>query len=465
LHAGKLSLYKRNIDIAKLVKDVALNFKDLEGRRKVNMVFDLPEKPLFTSVDPQKIEEVLYNLLSNAFKHTPENKIIKLTVKAITNIKGDERVKISVFNEGSKIEEEDRQKIFERFYKTDENIEGAGIGLSFCRSLVEMHKGKIEVESIHDKGTVFHIHLPIERTTESKESEIIIPENDIKPDVNEVSEQEIKQEDEEKKLKILLVEDNEDLRGFLRNVLSRVYSCYEAGNGVEGLEVIKDITPDIVISDIIMPEMDGYEFCKVVKDTPSTCHIPVILLTAKDTNEQIKSGYAVGADAYVTKPFDLGIISAQISRLITNRELIRKKYIDQNFMIEVNRSNLSKDDEFILQIRKLLETNLSDPEYNVKELASSLNISSTQLYRKVKTLTGYSPVEFIRLIKLQKAYELLIERNKSVKEVCYLSGFNNVSYFIKCFKDQFGITPAGLRDNPGGEDVDEITQNIQEYHK
>jgi signal transduction histidine kinase/DNA-binding response OmpR family regulator len=464
LNVGKLKLYKKDIDIALLVKEVGLNFKDMEGRQKVNLEFDLPTRPLIISVDPQKIEEVLYNLLSNAFKHTPHNKTIKLAVKSLTNLKGVDKVKISVFNEGSIIDEKDRQKIFERFYKTDENIEGAGIGLSFSKSLVEMHEGIIEAESIHEKGTVFHVYLPLDRNIQQKPaSDILDKEETLRYEMEEekILRDDNPNEEADKKLKILLVEDNEDLRGFLKNVLSRVYSCYEAENGDEGLKLVKEIMPDIVISDIIMPVMDGYELCKAIKDIPGTCHIPVILLTAKDSNEQIKSGYDVGADAYVTKPFDLGVIGAQISRLIKNRELIRKKYIDQNFMIEVNRSNLSKDDEFILKIRKFLESNISDPEYNVKELASSLNISSTQLYRKVKALTGYSPVEFIRLIKLQKAYELLVERSKSVKEVCFLSGFNNVSYFIKCFKDQFGITPAGLRDNPVEAEILDNNKELQ----
>lgn len=453
LHAGKLKLYRHNIDIASLVQEVSTNFKGLEGKRKINLEFELPEQPVIAFVDTQKIEEVLYNLLSNAFKHTPENGTIRVSVSTPGIDSRDEEVRISVYNEGSRIQEKDQQKIFERFYKTDESTEGAGIGLSFSRSLIELHDGRIEAQSVGNEGTIFNIYLPIEKNA-SVEDKLTdnINDRDLIYNLNEELIEGNKSEDD-KRLKILLVEDNEDLRGFLRNVLSRVYSCYEAGNGEEGMEKVKEIMPDIVISDIIMPVVDGYAFCKAIKDTPGTCHIPVILLTAKDTTEQIKSGYDIGADAYVTKPFDLGVISAQISRLIKNRELIRKKYIDQNFMIEVNRSNLSKDDEFIINIRKLMEANISEPDYNVKEMASSLNISSTQLYRKVKALTGYSPVEFIRLIKLQKAYEHLVERNKSVKEVCYLSGFNNVSYFIKCFKDQFGITPASLRDGSMEEDL------------
>ncbi len=456
LHAGKLTLYRQNLDIGKLVKEVGINFKGFEGRRKVRMQFEIPDDPVIISVDSQKIEEVLYNLLSNAFKHTPDEGSIVLSLG-----KTDVEVRISVFNEGSEIEENEKYRIFERFYKKDENIEGAGIGLSFSKSLVELHGGRIEVESYNGKGVVFHVYLPYEReeAAETTDQEL------VKSEIIEASSEgwhlsDNGDIDDSNELKVLLVEDNEDLRSFLKSVLSKEYAVYEAGNGKDGLELVKEIMPDIVISDIIMPVMDGYKFCKEIKDSQSICHIPVILLTAKDTNEQMISGYDVGADAYVTKPFDLGVISSQISRLIKNRKLIRKKYLDQNFMIEVTKNNLSRDDEFIINVRKLLESNLANPDYNVKELASSLNISSTQLYRKIKALTGYSPGEFIRLIKLQKAYELLVKRTKSVKEICYLSGFNNVSYFIKCFKDQYGVTPAAVKDN-GGVDVDHNSDNTK----
>jgi DNA-binding response OmpR family regulator/ligand-binding sensor domain-containing protein len=261
------------------------------------------------------------------------------------------------------------------------------------------------------------------------------------------SKTEITRQTKDSPLKIVIVEDNTDLRNFLKRSLSGSYLCYEASNGEEGLEMIREIIPDIVISDIVMPEKDGFELCKNIKDNINTCHIPVILLTALNMQKQIISGYEVGADAYVTKPFDIKVITAQISRLIKNRELIRKKYHDQNFMVEVPGPKLSKDDEFLSEFITILKQNISDPNFNVTSMAGSLNVSSTQLYRKIKALTGYSPVEFLKIVKLQKSYELLLERKSSVKEVCYLSGFNNISYFIKCFRAQFGLTPAQVRDN------------------
>ena len=461
LHAGKLKMYIQKTDIVKIVKDVVANFKSFENSQHVKLFLDIPFDSFIISIDAQKIEEVFYNLISNAFKHTPKKHHITISMRTVNpgeNGNVSHTLKITVFNEGPVVDAKDKSKIFERFYKVDEKLEGAGIGLSFSKSLIEMHKGSIEVEPVADKGMAFHVLLPyIEYAEEEKIDEY---HNDIVYETEHLDDLELLNKipenlalTDEKQLKIVLVEDNEELRGFLKNVLSKNYACYEASNGQEGIDLTRKIIPDIVISDIIMPEKDGYQLCREIKNSGKTCHIPVILLTAKNTQDQIISGYEVGADAYVTKPFDLNIISSQISRLIKNRELIRKKYQDQNFMIEVVDKNLSKDDEFILNFRNALEKNIADPNYNVKSLAKSLNVSSTQLYRKIKALTGYSPVEFIRIVKLQKSYELLLQRNNSVKEVCYISGFNNISYFIKCFRDHFGITPASLKEK--GSVVDE----------
>lgn len=447
LNSGKLNLFLQNTDVVKLISDVVHNFKYLESSREVNLVLNLPQEKLYASVDAQKIEEILYNLLSNAFKNTDNGKTIEVKLEIVGNLP-EKQLKLSVFNEGHDISDDDKLKIFERFYKTDEKKEGAGIGLSFSKSLVEMHGGIIDVESIKGRGVVFNVILPFNSSAATDVEEVeslneLINEGNI-TDTKPINQTE--EADKEKELKIVIVEDNDELREFLKSVLSRTYSCYVGKDGVEGWDLVKEIVPDIVITDIIMPNKDGYELCKQIKDNLKTCHIPVILLTAKNSDSQIISGYEVGADAYVAKPFDINLILSQISRLIKNRKLIREKYLTQNFMVEVSGSNPSKDDEFIINVRNILEENISDPEFNVQGLSSQLNISTTQLYRKLKVLTGYSPVEFIRVIKLQKAYNLLNSRNNTVKEVCYLSGFNNLSYFIKCFREQFGVTPANFRD-------------------
>lgn len=450
LNAGKLQLNLQPTNIAALVREVVVNFKGLESRRKTNLTMRIPEEVIMVDIDSQKIEEVLYNLLSNAFKHTSENKSIEVSLQILnrsneTDGSAKKWVRISVFNEGKDISDEDKVKIFERFYKVNEKSEGAGIGLSFSKSLVEMHKGTITVESVKDIGVTFHLDLPFDKIeviqpTASQKAESNLWYEDIY-DQAEVQELENKG----KELTLVIVEDNLDLRSFLKNALNGVYNCYEAGDGKEGYELITRIIPDIVISDVIMPKMDGYELCEKIKENSKVCHIPVILLTSNNATDHIVSGYNKGADAYVTKPFDMNIIKAQISRLIKNRELIREKYMTQNFMVEVSPSSLSRDDEFIARLRGLLEENLSQADFNVKKLSSDLNISTTHLYRKLKALTGLSPVEFIRVFKLQKACEMLSNTNHSIKEIGYGLGFNNLSYFVKCFREQFGVTPTTFR--------------------
>jgi len=458
LNAGRLKLNPHNTDVVRLIKDVVLNFKSYEGKQKISMNLEVPAEEVMISIDAQKIEEVMYNLISNAFKNTSENHSITVSLQVLPPADGNNgELKITVFNEGKDISDSDKIKIFERFYKIDERTDGAGIGLSFSKSLVEMHGGTIEVESVPNRGVAFHVYLPfneigseeIENTNASTHLEY---ELDEKP-------KSIADEIQENSLKVVIVEDNSELRAFLKNILSRNYQCFDAADGIEGLQLAKDIAPDIIISDVIMPRMDGFQLCKLIKENLKTCHIPVILLTAKNAEDQVILGYEVGADAYITKPFDINLIITQISQLIKNRELIREKYLTQNFMVEVVKTNPSKDDKFIINVRSLLEANLSDPEFNVKKMSKHLNISSTQLYRKIKVLTGYSPVEFMRIIKLQKAYSLLNLRNNTVKEICYLSGFNNLSYFIKCFREHFGVTPANFRDYGLSEHKNEDGKN------
>lgn len=449
LNAGKLKLNLQTTDIVNMVKEVVSNFKGLESRRKTNLQVEVPERSIFVEIDRQKIEEVLYNLLSNAFKHTSENHSIKVKLEVMEQSNdGDakNKVRITVFNEGKDISDEDKTKIFERFYKVSEQVEGAGIGLSFSKSLIEMHNGTITVESVDQIGVAFHVDLPFD---EIEITDVAYPDQSTSGsmwhedvfDSIQVHELENKGKD----MTLVIVEDNTDLRTFLKNALSGMYNCYEAGDGKEGYELIARIIPDMIISDVVMPKMDGYELCAKVKENTKTCHIPFILLTANNASEHVVSGYEKGADAYVTKPFDMSIIKAQILRLIKNRELIREKYMTQNFMVEVSQSNISKDDEFIIKLRQLLEENLSESDFNVKKLSEDLNISTTHLYRKLKALTGFSPVEFIRVFKLQKACEMLSNTNQSIKEIGYGLGFNNLSYFVKCFREQFGVTPSAFR--------------------
>jgi signal transduction histidine kinase/DNA-binding response OmpR family regulator/ligand-binding sensor domain-containing protein len=463
LNAGKLSFQPVKADIVRVIKDVVMNFKGHEANRNVNLYLKVPAESVVVSIDVQKIEEVLYNLISNAFKHTPNHRSItvSMNLQKAEHEKAQQQICITVFNEGEVLSGDNRHKIFERFYKVNENSEGAGIGLSFARSLIEMHNGKIEAEPVSERGTAFNVYLPFTDIEVSEAEAEIEPEeaepvllNSLNFELNHF------ENTSNGSHKLLIVEDNEELSGFLFNIFSRYYSCSVAANGNEAWDFIQKNQPSIVISDVIMPEMDGFELCNKMKESKETCHIPIILLTAKNTSEQIVEGYELGADAYITKPFDINLLLSQTSRLIKNRELIREKYKTQNFMVEVENNSTSRDEEFVRKVKQILDTNLSDSEFNVNKLSTELNISTTQLYRKLKVLTGYSPVEFIRILKLQKAYSLLSQRKNTVKEVCYITGFNNLSYFIKCFREQFGVTPAHFRDKGMPEEMKQDVSNI-----
>lgn len=446
LNGGKLELNRQNVNIVQIVKDVVINFKGFDKQRNVHLKIEVPDHPVIMAVDVQKIEEILYNLLSNAFKNTYEKKSILVKVEKNIQKNRLETVRISVFNHGPEISLENQSKIFERFFKINDSDEGSGIGLSFTKSLVELHGGTIRVESIPGEGVVFSVDLPIEKIADQSSRAIMGSEINgsaknfagRKPVINGSSPGEQK--------KVVIVEDNPDLLDFLKQVLSRQFVCFTAPDGKAGWELIQNKLPALVISDVVMPKLDGILLTQLIKGNLETCHIPVILLTANSDATQVTSGYEVGADAYLTKPFDINILVAQAERLITNRDLIKEKYKTQNFMVEVE-SHASKDEDFVQAIRKILEENIADPEFNVNQLSKLMDISSTQLYRKLKGLTGYSPVEFIRTVKLQNAHNILRQRNHTVKEVCYITGFNNLSYFIKCFKDEFGVTPANFRDS------------------
>jgi signal transduction histidine kinase/ligand-binding sensor domain-containing protein/DNA-binding response OmpR family regulator len=453
LDAGKLELDKAKKNIIEIIREVATNFKSFESKQGVTIHLEVPEEPVMMNMDRQKIEEVLYNLLSNAFKYTTSQGQIKISLNVIQadekNI--NQNVMITVFNEGRVVDDDEIDHLFERFYKTNESAPGTGIGLSFAQSLVEMHNGKIWAEPVERKGMNFKVLLPCNQNgsdydkdaNEKVVSEIINIEQD------DIISERIFVNDEENKIisKVLIVEDNSELREYLVNLLSRWYNCYEAVNGKAGLDKTFEIIPDVIITDAVMPRIDGYIMIERIRADMKTCHIPILMLTAKSASENFIDGYKAGVDAYVAKPFNTNVILSQISRLIKNRKLIHAKYKKENFMVDVPAKVLSRDDEFLQKVRSLLDKNLDNPAFNVGELAVEMKMSTTQLYRKIKALTNYSPVEFLRIARLHKAHEFLAERDLSIKEVCFRTGFNNLSYFVKCFREYFGITPANYRDS------------------
>lgn len=450
LDAGKLQLNRNLTDLNRLIREVAVNFQEYERKKEIEINLELPDENILLVLDSQKVEEVLYNLISNAFKNTFAGHAIVITLKKVQageNGAGDaDYAVITVYNQGVPIPEEKLEAIFQRFYKIDEQSDGAGIGLTYSKSLVELHGGFIQVESHRDQGVSFHVYLPYSK--EQNISKVEIPQEYLPEEYTKTALYPRAGDGKEQngKYRVVLVEDNGELRNFMLKVLSKSYDCHAYDNGQDALQSVMEIMPDVVIADVVMPDMDGLTLCRNLKETRSTCHIPVILLTARDSEDRVVEGFEAGADAYVTKPFSTSVLLSQLSRIIQNRELIREKYLKQNFMVEIADSLPSRDNTFLEGIRRILEENIQDAEFNVNSLSKQMNISTTQLYRKLKALTGYSPVEFMRIVRLQKACELLKQRNNTVKEVCFLVGFNNLSYFVKCFREFFGVTPAVFRD-------------------
>lgn len=446
---GKLELKVSDTNLSELIRDVSAHFVGQVKMKDIEFEIQLPANEVMVKVDTQKIEEVLYILISNALKNTDQGHKISVSLKEPVSSENENStekvVLISIFNQSNSITENFKEYLFTKYNKIDGEPESVGITLWNSKLLIEMHGGNLDVEYTEGLGVTFHIKLPglksdsmVETIKLEKESENII--------VDRLNNRRFRPGFEnEELLKIVIADDNAELRNFLVQVFSRDYECYGAGDGIEAYKIITEVLPDVIILDVMMPEMDGLETCLMVKGNRNTCHIPVLLLTAKDADEQIISGFNNGADAYITKPFNTSVLLSQVSRLIKNRKLIREKYMTQNFMVEIPDSLPSKDDEFILTLRKILEDNISDADFNINKLSKLMDISTTQLYRKLKSLTGYSPVEFVRIVKLQKACTLLNQRKNTVKEVCYLVGFNNLSYFVKCFREFFGVTPAVYR--------------------
>jgi DNA-binding response OmpR family regulator len=410
------------------------------------------------------LEKIIFNLLSNAIKVTPKGGTINIdlfsndklyNLPLVDKEKPVKAIEIVISDTGKGLNEEEIDKIFERFYQAENQnktyIGGTGIGLEVVKSFVYLHKGDIKVESKVGSGTSFKILLPVGKD-HFTENQIIYKteqENDVKdkfllitPDQTEVQSTDNTAYNITKT--ILIVEDNVELIDYLRNELSFEYKVFVASNGKEGIKIAKEILPDAIITDVVMPEMDGFELCKILKTDASTSHIPLLMLTARTTIENRIEGIENGADAYMVKPFDLKLLKLRVSQLITSRQLIFDKYFGAISGVDEKNNSSSIDKDFIQKLLLYINDNISDSNLSVEELASQLKLSRSQLYRKIKALTGQTVNEFIRKIRLERAKQILISGNANISEACFSVGFSSPSYFSKCFKAHFGVLPSEL---------------------
>ena len=438
-------------DIYAFLDEIYLSFKEYARGKQINLEFLNKDKNLEVWFDVVQLEKVIYNLLSNAFKYTPLGGTISLSVQEYEN-----SVVVTVSDTGVGIAEESLDKIFDRFYQVDSmnNQKGTGIGLALAKSIIEAHKGKISVRSMEGKGTTFVVELPLgdSHITDAQKiatpdidssciSELTVYGSQVPADV--VDDENMDNQSDETRSKILIVEDNEELRGLLARLFSKIYTVYEAQDGEEGFEKTKEVQPDIVLSDIMMPKMSGIEMCRKIKSNFETSHIPVILLTAQTAEEYTMQGLKMGADDYVTKPFNVKHLFMRCNNLVNSRKLLQQKYAKQmDNNVDILATN-SADYQFMEQCVACVEQNLDNPDFDVNMFAQAMNTGRTKLFLKVKGITGQTPNDFILNIRLKKAQMLLKQMDtKTVSEIAYEVGFNSPSYFIKRFRELFGVTPA-----------------------
>ncbi|RYY37838.1 MAG: hybrid sensor histidine kinase/response regulator [Sphingobacteriaceae bacterium] len=439
LEVKELKLQVRRGNIVNFLKDVCNSFTDVADKKNISFSFHCDIVELYTAFDHEKLERILFNLLSNAFKFTSQNGAVAVNV---TYNKVTHQLAIAVQDNGIGISTEKQEKVFDRFFQDDVPgsimNQGSGIGLSIVREFVKIHQGTITLDSEPGKGSVFTVTLPLKPLSETTLSPSEIVEeiqpvlagnNPVKPSFN-------------KKHTVLVVEDNEDFRALMKDNLGKNFNVVEAANGKEGWQKALSIHPEIVVSDISMPEMDGNELCRRLRNDSRTQHIPVILLTALTGEDSQLKGLETGANDYLTKPFNFEILNSKVSNLIKQQEAFKKtfkKQIDiKNDAPEIE----SQDEKLLKRITAIIEERIDDPELSVEDLSKSTYMSRVGLYKKMLQLTGKSPVEYIKHIRLERSLQLLEKSKLTVSEISYKVGFSNPKYFTKVFKAQFGILPS-----------------------
>lgn len=448
---GYMQLKFSKQDIYAFLDEIYLSFKEYARSKHINLTFLKKEEHLDIWFDVVQFEKVIYNLLSNAFKYTKADGTISISVEL-----HNDSVVVRVSDTGSGIPESQVNNIFERFYQIDSAMDeqkGTGIGLALSKGVVEAHHGTISVRSKEGQGSTFIVELPLGDNHILDSQKIETPNIDVSciseltvngdAVLGDISDDVIDETPDGSQTKILVVEDNDELRELLVRLFSKVYTVYSAQDGEEGFEKTKELQPDIVLSDIMMPKMSGIEMCRKIKTHFDTSHIPVILLTAQTAEEYTVQGLKMGADDYITKPFNVKHLYMRCNNLVNSRKLLQKKYakqVDNNVNILATNS---VDHQFMEQCIACVEENIDNPELDVNLFAQKINIGRTKLFLKIKGITGQTPNDFILNIRLKKAQMLLKQSSsKTVSEIAYEVGFNSPSYFIKRFRELFGVTPA-----------------------
>jgi signal transduction histidine kinase/AraC-like DNA-binding protein len=459
IDAGSMKLNLVYYDIYKVLSQIARGFMPMAERKKIKFNISIPDESLNCFFDRDKLEKILVNLLSNAFKFTPEKGEIQCIVKRIDKKNGDcvGYVELTIQDTGPGIPEEQVEKIFDRFFQVEDGwkkeASGTGIGLSLVKELIVLQHGEIRVESDVKSGSRFMVILPVGKDhLKPQEYSIAKYEEDDGQSMLlrvYLSDYNRKIPDESYEIVgnndrpiVLIIDDNQDIRRHVRESLSKEFIIKEGMNGKEGLEKAIALVPDLVITDLMMPEMDGLELCAHLKKDERTSHVPVIMLTARAEVEDKLTGLDTGADDYITKPFNNKELAARAKNLINQRKKLREKYSGQ-LSLEAEKAEVkSVDENFLERVRKIIEKNISDCNFDVNSFYPEMGMSRMQLFRKLKALLNQTPSELIRDLRLQRAAQLMKMNFGNVAEITYEVGFNNLSYFAKCFKEKYGLLPS-----------------------
>jgi signal transduction histidine kinase/DNA-binding response OmpR family regulator len=436
IESKSFSLTFVRTDIARLLEETYVRFHPLAINRGLDFRLQMPSEKVLADVDKEAITKIISNLLSNAIKYGKSSIDTSLSLS-------ETEFQVRVNSDGKTIPYELKEQIFEPFFQIREhNVSsktGSGIGLALAKSLAELHKGSVRLDTSVSGLNSFLLCIPL-----AQEKSIVLNEPAETSDILETLPADDAQNDKER---VLIVEDDEDLLSFMMEKLSKTYSVLSARNGKEAVHFLEKEIVNIVISDIVMPEMDGLELCRKMKSDVDYSHIPVILLTAKTTIQNKIEGLDSGADAYIEKPFSLDYLHAQMANLLNNRKKIREAFAHSP-LVQTESMALNKADEvFLRSMNDIILKNISDPGFHVEDLAKSLCMSRSSLLRKIRGLSEFSPNDFIKVIRLKKAAEILQEGEYKINEVCFLVGFSSTSYFTKAFQKQFGILPKDFARN------------------
>jgi signal transduction histidine kinase/DNA-binding response OmpR family regulator len=486
LETGEVKLQVSEGNFEEFLRVIVFSFLSLAESKHIKYEYDLPETNQNFYFDRDKVEKIVTNLISNALKFTHEGGSVKVTlqyfrernvelrnnvlsVKGVTpgkNILSAPYAELTVKDTGPGIPDDEKEKIFGRFYQVSSSDsrehEGSGIGLALARELVELYRGEISLDSEIGKGSTFTVKLPVTREQFKEDEIIVVSEKTAEAKIiggHEILVQEavesdipmetIKRKDRQKDKEtykdlpiILIVEDNTDLRKYISGTLSDHYRILEAGNGKEGLDKAIESIPDLVISDLMMPEMDGMEMCDYIKKDTRTNHIPLIMLTAKADRDSKLEGLETGADDYIIKPFDAEELKVRVKNLIEQRKKLREKYRKEFLTDPSGKEIPAPEDEFLVRFMNCTQKHLEDPEFGVEQLGKELHMSRVQLYRKVVSLTDYTPSEYIRNIRLKMAARMFQEGHTNVTTVLYTVGYSTPSHFTESFRELFGMNPS-----------------------